>query len=39
MADNYGSDDDFGNAIDDDNVEEGFSDDSEREQDYSESVI
>ncbi len=31
MADNYGSDnDDYGNAADDDAVEEGFSDDSER---------
>ena len=30
MADNYGSDDDYGNVVDDDNFEEGNSDDSER---------
>lgn len=37
MADNYGSEDDFGNNIDDDVVEDdGYSDESEREQDYSE---
>lgn len=36
--DNYGgSDDGYGNGIDDEPLEEGFSDDSERSQDYEES--
>jgi len=34
MADNYGSEDNYGNEVDDDNVEEGFSDESERSVEY-----
>ena len=30
MADNYGSDDDYGNEVDVDDVESGYSDDTER---------
>lgn len=35
MADNYGSEDNYGNEADEDNFEEGFSDDSERSVEYS----
>ena len=35
MADNYGSDEDFGNEADDDNNQERFSDDSQRSHEYS----
>lgn len=37
MADNYGSGDDYGNDAGDDNMEEAFSEDSEKSQDYQES--
>lgn len=32
--DDYGSEEGFGNAAEDNNFEEGYSDDSERSQDY-----
>jgi len=35
MADNYGSEENYGNDAEDENVEEGFSDDSQRSLEYS----
>jgi hypothetical protein len=37
MADNYGSDDDYGNQMDGDVVEEGYSSGSEKSADYEDS--